>query len=826
MRSARNASVGRQNPLPAPTGITFESVAAGSYVGLSYPQVSTSWTHTIGASANCLLVAVNANAIYAPGVTIDTGQAFTYIDGGYYTSFANTFWSIYALKNPTPGTRTISVVCSAFGSYSCGGSSIAYSGVSGFAASGNATNGSVSSLALGLPAFPGGVAVMQTNGGWASATQISRQNGGGASWQESRNNTSTSATVKGTANSALGTSVTIPAHAVGDVIVVFAYSNASSTPPTPPTASGTVPAWVAINSGGSLDNSSGVYYFVATTATHTSGTWGLTSGMAAVVIEGADTSPTLPIGARAAQLSGYSGTTGAYAPAISSGNVTLASGGWSPSTPASGITSNFNIFHTTDVGADIFVSIQHYMSATQSVTVCTVDGVAATLVQSQFYNDTSSGLGCMYLYRLAGAGNGLSQTVNIRLSAAQYVSATVGSYNNVGSVGAVRNYGNSAAASVGPVTCPAGGMLLANISGGGTASGGGTQRAKAATYQSVFDSTTDTTFGATYGTAGAWAAIAVQLNPKTLTNKSGSSCLLQFVGHGTNGGWSAAPTGWTRQTAIAGTGAPGSPGVALNTKNDTTTESQMFQDDTGFQAIAFDRHTSLYDTQNTASYQFTAAAGADVFFAISASWGAQRGLQSVSYGGVAMTAIATLAHNNTGTTGQTTLYRIAAAGSGAAKTLTFSWAQSTSYVIDMFSYTGVGSVGTATTAFGSSTAPSIGPIASNSGDVILGVIGTGTGGVVSTVTASSGGTNRSLTNGPTVNPQMGLVVSDSTTTATTFSATQSAVAAWSNIAVVLRPAQSYRGHTVEILGNPATTRNFSTAWATANTYTQVGVVLK
>ena len=102
------------------------------------------------------------------------------------------------------------------------------------------------------------------------------------------------ATVKGTANAVLGTSVTIPSHSVGDLIVIFGYLNGIAAPPTAPTAAGTVPAWVPIQSGGGNSNGSGAWYFRATSSSHTSGTWGSCTALTAVVIQGAKT--TSPIG--------------------------------------------------------------------------------------------------------------------------------------------------------------------------------------------------------------------------------------------------------------------------------------------------------------------------------------------------------------------------------------------------------------------------------------------------------------------------------------------------------------------------------------------------
>jgi hypothetical protein len=129
------------------------------------------------------------------------------------------------------------------------------------------------------------------------------------------------ATVKGTANAVLGTSVTIPAHAAGDVIVVFAYQNGISAPPTPPAASGTVPAWVSIQAGGSNSNGSGVWSFTATADNHTSGTWSSCTGLIAVVIQGAH--PTNPIGGFAFNSVNGSSTAPAITQSVTNGTSCL-----------------------------------------------------------------------------------------------------------------------------------------------------------------------------------------------------------------------------------------------------------------------------------------------------------------------------------------------------------------------------------------------------------------------------------------------------------------------------------------------------------------------
>ena len=185
MLSSRAAMIGRDNPLPTPSGITFESVVPGTYAGVT----ATSWTHTLASPVNCLLVAVAAQSNFGPSMSIDTGQQFTQLGSFFYTGFSNLWFQLYGLMNPTIGTRTITVTVPAFAGYGCGGSSIAYSGVSGFAATGTALGFTTTTLSLSLPAFPGAVAVQQISPGWSSTTQTSRQSTGTHGWQESTVNT-------------------------------------------------------------------------------------------------------------------------------------------------------------------------------------------------------------------------------------------------------------------------------------------------------------------------------------------------------------------------------------------------------------------------------------------------------------------------------------------------------------------------------------------------------------------------------------------------------------------------------------------------------------
>lgn len=89
------------------------------------------------------------------------------------------------------------------------------------------------------------------------------------------------------AQGAAATTVTIPAHQVGDLILIFAYRDGSNTVPTAPTAGGTVPTWTQIGSSGGNTNSSRFHYAVATATNTTSGTWTSATELICLVYRGA-----------------------------------------------------------------------------------------------------------------------------------------------------------------------------------------------------------------------------------------------------------------------------------------------------------------------------------------------------------------------------------------------------------------------------------------------------------------------------------------------------------------------------------------------------------
>lgn len=106
-------------------------------------------------------------------------------------------------------------------------------------------------------------------------------------------------------NVANATSVTIPTHAVGDLIVIFARKGNGL--PSIPSSGGTVPAWSAIDTSSSSYAGCRTARFIATATNHTSGTWTGADGMIAVVLRNAKASG--PIGGHALSAQGATANT-------------------------------------------------------------------------------------------------------------------------------------------------------------------------------------------------------------------------------------------------------------------------------------------------------------------------------------------------------------------------------------------------------------------------------------------------------------------------------------------------------------------------------------
>ncbi len=93
-------------------------------------------------------------------------------------------------------------------------------------------------------------------------------------------------------SSAAANSIAIPTHVAGDLIVIWAYRDGSTTPPTVPTAGGTVPTFTTIDGPTGANACSAVCaWAVAAGTTDTSGTWTNATGLSVEVWRGQSSSP-------------------------------------------------------------------------------------------------------------------------------------------------------------------------------------------------------------------------------------------------------------------------------------------------------------------------------------------------------------------------------------------------------------------------------------------------------------------------------------------------------------------------------------------------------
>lgn len=86
-------------------------------------------------------------------------------------------------------------------------------------------------------------------------------------------------------SSSTTTTITLPGHSAGDMIIIFASQTSSTTVPTVPSAGGTVPTWTNIYNN-TTNPSFQCSYAIATDSSTTSGTWTNANVLVAAVISG------------------------------------------------------------------------------------------------------------------------------------------------------------------------------------------------------------------------------------------------------------------------------------------------------------------------------------------------------------------------------------------------------------------------------------------------------------------------------------------------------------------------------------------------------------
>lgn len=198
-------------------------------------------------------------------------------------------------------------------------------------------------------------------------------------------------------------------------------------------------------------------------------------------------------------------------------------------------------------------------------------------------------------------------------------------------------------------------------------------------------------------------------------------------------------------TAATTTTTGGTPSVIKNTILTPTPKATTI---TGGTPTITNASPVAYNTTGTPSssfagdmtYSFTAASGADVF--VAANWDRSGGgINGITYGGVAMTLVATLTHNNTSGSGGVAVYRLAGGGNGSSKNVVVDTFGGAWFISNAISFTSVSSVASAVTAFGSSATASQSLTVSSG--IVLQVVSSANGGSgVGDYTSFSGVTNR------------------------------------------------------------------------------------
>ncbi|QIG58399.1 minor tail protein [Mycobacterium phage Cornie] len=193
----------------------------------------------------------------------------------------------------------------------------------------------------------------------------------------------------------------------------------------------------------------------------------------------------------------------------------------------------------------------------------------------------------------------------------------------------------------------------------------------------------------------------------------------------------------------------GQPNVVKNTILTPTKASLAI---TGNQPTITNQSPAAYDTVasgsvgvgSVANFTITAATGADIFVPI--AWDRSGAtISSVTCGGVAMTQIAQVDHNNTSGYGGLRLYRLAGAGNGTAKTISITSSGNVYIGASAISFTGVPTTLSPVTAYGSGTSAS--QTVTVAGNVGLYVASAGGAGAPTyTYTSYTGVTNRTNLN--------------------------------------------------------------------------------
>jgi hypothetical protein len=197
--------------------------------------------------------------------------------------------------------------------------------------------------------------------------------------------------------SAATNTVTMPTHAIGDMIVVWAYRGASATAPTIPSSQG----WMQAAAPTGSTNSAVLCVKLATSASHTTGTWTNATGIIIIVVRGhagigtvassAAASATITYPALTVDDTGSSSWALRFAGVGAGTNITTNSPSTTPNTFVAGTSTVVTSYSSNGtISANLTSGTQSTNSGTARHCAASIEIIAAGAPSDQFSEDFSS----------------------------------------------------------------------------------------------------------------------------------------------------------------------------------------------------------------------------------------------------------------------------------------------------------------------------------------------------------------------------------------------------------------------------------------------------
>lgn len=162
MFATKASMLGTMPPLPTVDSgaIAFESAGPGAVTSYS---TTTTYSHTIGSSVTALVAVVYSTSAWPVTASVG-GKAMTLLTNAVGVPYfgATQYLLLFGLLNPPTGTQTVSLGIPAAYATTLGGNTLAYTGVTGFAATGAVTTAAATSVSIGIPTVPNSVAIMSS----------------------------------------------------------------------------------------------------------------------------------------------------------------------------------------------------------------------------------------------------------------------------------------------------------------------------------------------------------------------------------------------------------------------------------------------------------------------------------------------------------------------------------------------------------------------------------------------------------------------------------------------------------------------------------------